>query len=769
MSGPELQNQPPDPSDHFGRQNSHFFIPVGVPAFDPAKGSGEILWKPMSLRQRISYHQAAYELDDHVVWKDTPEHEYEDERTFPFKLSFVSPRTARLRLAARPTSFEDAPSPMLEHMNGEGSWESSSADGSVSLRTPSAELVVQRGPFGVELRDAEGRPLTRTNRLEDSASVLNVNPMPLSFVRAAEDLQRNFAASLALRPDEALFGCGESFTRLNKRGQRLPIWTYDAYSAQTARMYKPVPFFMSSEGWGALVHSAAPMTFDLGQGFDGAAVLYVADEVLDLLLFVGSPKEILSELTALTGRPQVPPLWSFGLWMGRESYESQDEVLGVARRLREERIPSDVVHVDTDWPEVPFRCDFRFSPTRFPKPKDLTDELRGLGLRLSIWQFPYVHPADPQHREVTDKELVVLTSRGRPPIDDAVLDLSNAEAVDWYQEQLSHLLEQGVAVFTSDFGEAAPLGGIYHGSRSSFQEHNLYPVRYCRAVAEVTKRLCGYDFQMCRSAFTGSQAHPLHFGGDAETSNDGMAGTLRGGLSLGLCGFTFWTHFVGGFAEPPPPELYLRWLAFGVFTSHLRCHGQPPREPWEFGGEFTDRFRLAAELRYRLIPYLYAQATLAAGEGHPLIRPLFFEQPDDDTSWFIEDQFLCGRDLLVAPLLEERPERRVYVPPGEWVDYQSGDRHSGPRWERLRAGDVPIVVLVRCPAAIPTARQAQSTEELDWSHLGLDVFADQGHVETLVRLPEDPELHRVVIGAGEAPQVIEDPLQGRVEWTPQRR
>ena len=580
---PELQNQPPDPSDQFGRQNSHFFIPVGMPGFDPIEGTGEVHWKPMSLRQRISYHQATYELDDHVVWKDTPEHEYEDERTFPFKVSFVNPRTARLRLAARPTSFNDGPSPMLEHLDGQGSWESSSADGSVSLRTSCAELIVQREPFGVELRDAEGRSLTRTNRLADSASVLNVNPVPLSFVRAAEDLQRNFAASLALRRDEALFGCGESFTRLNKRGQRVPIWTYDAYSAQTARMYKPVPFFLSSQGWGALVHSAAPMTFDLGQGFDGAAVLYVADEVLDLLLFVGSPKQILSELTALTGRPQVPPLWSFGLWMGRESYESQDEVLGVARRLREERIPSDVVHVDTDWPEVPFRCDFKFSPTRFPKPKEMTDELRRLGLRLSIWQFPYVHPADPHHREVTEKDLVVLTSRGRPPIDDAVLDLSNSEAVDWYQEQLSHLLEQGVAVFTSDFGEAAPLGGIYHGSRSSFQEHNLYPVRYSRAVAEVTERLCGYNFQMSRAAFTGSQAQPLLFGGDPETSNDGMAGrTLRGGLSLGLCGFTFWTHFVGGFAEPPPPELYLRWLAFGVFTSHLRCHGQPPREPWEF-------------------------------------------------------------------------------------------------------------------------------------------------------------------------------------------
>jgi alpha-D-xyloside xylohydrolase len=765
---PELQNEPPDPSDQFGRQNSHFFIPVDVPSFDPLAGTGQVHWKPMSLRQRISYHQATYELDDLVVWKDTPEHEYEDERTFPFTACFVTPRTARVRLAARPASFDDGPSLMLQHLRGEGSWESKRGEGEVSMRTECAELVVWREPFGFELHDAEGRSLTRTNRLEDSASVLNVNPMPLSFVRAAEDLQRNFAASLALAPDEALFGCGESFTRLNKRGQRLPIWTFDAYSAQTPRMYKPIPFFMSSRGWGALVHSAAPMTFDLGQGFDGAAVLYVADEILDLFLFVGSPKQILSELTALTGRPPVPPVWSFGLWMGRESYESQDEVLGVARRLREERIPSDVVHVDTGWSEVPFRCDFRFSPTRFPKPDELTAELRRLGFRLSIWQFPYLHPADALHEEVIEKRLVVLTSRGRAPVDDAVLDLSNAEAVEWYQDHLSELLDHGVAVFTSDFGEAAPLGGIYHDSRSSFQEHNLYPLRYNRAVAEVTERARGYDLQMSRSAFTGSQAHPLHFGGDPETSYDGMAGTLRGGLSLGLCGFTFWTHFVGGFAEPPPPELYLRWLAFGVFTSHLRCHGQPPREPWEFDAQLTDGFRRAAELRYRLIPYLYAQATLAASEGHPLARPLFFEHPDDGTSWFIEDQFFCGRDLLVAPMLEDGRERRVYLPPGEWADYQTGDRHSGPRWEQLGVGELPIVVLVRGGAAIPTAAPVQSTEELDWSALGLDVFADDEHAEALVRTPEDPEAHRVVVDATEL-EVIENPLRGRVEWAPQRR
>jgi alpha-D-xyloside xylohydrolase len=151
-----------------------------------------------------------------------------------------------------------------------------------------------------------------------------------------------------------------------------------------------------------------------------------------------------------------------------------------------------------------------------------------------------------------------------------------------------------------------------------------------------------------------------------------------------------------------------------------------------------------------------------------LIRPLFFECPDDPTSWLVEDQFFCGRDVLVGPLFEDGGGRRMYVPPGEWADYQSGDRHSGPRWERLAVGEVPIVVLVRCPAAIPTAPPVQSTDKLDWKNLGLDVFADRGEVEALLRRGEDPELHRLVVDATEL-EVVEDPLQGRVEWTPQRR
>jgi alpha-D-xyloside xylohydrolase len=193
-----------------------------------------------------------------------------------------------------------------------------------------------------------------------------------------------------------------------------------------------------------------------------------------------------------------------------------------------------------------------------------------------------------------------------------------------------------------------------------------------------------------------------------------MLGTLRGGLSLGLCGFTFWTHFVGGFPKPPDADLYLRWLALGVLSSHVRCHGSPPREPWEFGPEFLARFRRLAELRYALLPYVVEQAEAACQLGHPLLRPLFFEFPDDPGSWLVEDQYLLGTALLVAPLFEPAERRRTYLPPGRWHRFDTGETLEGAQWLSIPIGDIPAAVLVRDGARVRVTDPAQHTGELDW-------------------------------------------------------
>ncbi|HEX5975394.1 MAG TPA: glycoside hydrolase family 31 protein, partial [Rubrobacteraceae bacterium] len=289
-----------------------------------------------------------------------------------------------------------------------------------------------------------------------------------------------------------------------------------------------------------------------------------------------------------------------------------------------------------------------------------------------------------------------------------------------------------------------PLSGIYHGRGSSIQEHNLYPLSYNKAVAEITEQITGNGAIYARSAWAGSQRYPLHWSGDPENTDSAMAGTLRGGLSVGLSGFSFWSHFIGGFAYPSPENLYRRWLAFGALCSHARCHGAPPTEPWEYGEEFTDDFRRTVELRYRLMPYVYAQAKLASREGHPMVRALFFEYPEDRTSWLVEDQYLFGTDLLVAPLLESKPVRDVYLPPGPWTDYQTGETFAGERWHSIGAGEIPAILLVRGGAAIPHIQLAQCTDRMDWSEIELAVYSvNSSTAEGLFCLPEDGELRHL--------------------------
>jgi alpha-D-xyloside xylohydrolase len=289
-------------------------------------------------------------------------------------------------------------------------------------------------------------------------------------------------------------------------------------------------------------------------------------------------------------------------------------------------------------------------------------------------------------------------------------------------------------------------------------------------VADVTRAVSGESIMWARSAWAGSQRYPVHWGGDTANSDIGMASTLRGGLSLGLSGFSFWSHDIGGFATRTPEELYRRWLPFGLLSSHSRSHGIPPKEPWEFGPAFTDAFRRAVELKYRLMPYVYAQAKDSTLRGLPMLRALFVEYPDDAGSWLIEDEYLFGSEILVAPLMEERTtSRAVYLPPGQWIDYQTGRAYGG-GWRTIEAGEIPVVLLVRDGAAIPHAALAQSTMQMDWSKLELLVFARAAHeARGLIYQPGDEALH--VVNAAErdgAWTLPRDPLAGRVKLTVRR-
>jgi len=765
-SAPPLLNQVVDVSRDFEAQENTFFQADAATAFDAQTASGSLRWTRHCLKVRMAFGQIVVPYEASKSWEFPPE--YGQDAESPFSLTFVTPRTIRLRVGSRPDPLRDAPSLMLAQPLPEGSgWTATAVEGGADYRSAFGTVSLRLNPWRIEFRDAKGQLLTSTVHPVDRVGLSNARPTPFSFARRASDLARRFAASFSLAPDEKIFGCGESFTRLNKRGQKIPLWTTDAHGVQHQYMYKPVPFFMSSRGYGMFTHTTAPMTCDFGHSHDGATTLFLGDEALDLFIFLGDPKDVLAEYTALTGRSPMPPLWSFGLWMSRITYKSEQETREVAAELRSQRVPCDVIHLDTGWFETDWRCDYRFSATRFEDPAKMIADLRKIGFRISLWQLPYFTPTNALYREAVDKGYVVRSAvNDGLPTEDAVLDFSNPDAVRWYQQLLAGLLKIGVAAIKVDFGEGAPLHGRYASGQSGLQEHNLYPLRYNKAVADITREVTGEDVIWARSAWAGSQRYPLHWGGDAENTDSAMAASLRGGLSFGLCGFSFWSHDIGGFVRKSPEALYRRWLPFGMLTSHSRCHGAPPKEPWAYGEAFTNDFRQGVELKYRLMPYVYAQAKASSESGLPMLRALFLEYPEDPTSWLIEDEYLFGRDLLVAPLFEETAARRVYLPPGQWIDYQTGQIYAGVQWHTIAAGAIPVILLVRDGAALPHAAVAQTTDEIDWANLELIVFAaDAKQAEAQVCLPGEEKLHTVHLQkSGEGFSITENPVSKDVKF-----
>jgi len=752
-----------DVSQDFQDRDSTYFVTGPIAKFDAESGSGTLEWRRYVRQPSLSFNK----LDTPFVRGEStefPASQYDRDPQLPFDISFVDERTVRLRFGTRSTPLAERESLMLAGKLPSDEWRVKESDGKIIYTSAAGRVEVVKDPWQIRFYDIDGKLLTQTQSLKDPATFSA--PTPFSFVRRARDLGHSIAASFRLAPDEKIFGCGESFTRLDKRGQKIVLYVRDAMGAQSQRMYKPIPFFLSSRGYGMFVHTSAPTTFDFGQDFDQSNVIYTGDEELDLFVFLGTPKQVLEEYTGVTGRSPVPPLWSFGLWMSRITYDSEQQVRDVAQKLREHKIPADVIHLDTGWFETDWQCDFQFAKSRFADPAKMIADLAKQGFRISMWQLPYFTSKNKLFPEAAEKSYFVKNVGGAVPAEDGIIDMSSPSAQEWYRGLLSGLLRLNVGAIKVDFGEDAPLEGVYASGRTGWYEHNLYPLRYNKLVSDLTDETTGERIIWARSAWAGSQRYPLHWGGDAENTDSAMAATLRAGLSFGLSGFTYWSHDAGGFVGKAPRDLYRRWLPFSALSSHTRCHGAPPREPWEYDEALTDDFRRTIEMRYRLLPYIYAEARHSSDHGYPLVRPLFFEFHTDPTAWLVEDEYMFGSKLLVAPLFTEGDARSVYLPPGEWIDFQSGQSYEGGKWHTIAAGPVPIVVLVRGGSAIPLAKVAQSTGEVDWEHLELRVFGDRDEpVAGYVALPDgkvqEVELARSKDGKF---QLVKNPLEGDVRW-----
>ena len=560
-----LLSQSKDMSQDFLDLSNTYFFADSLVSFDTSTGKGTVQWKRQQLMPRQAFNANTY-LHQPLQSLDFPETAYDNNPQLTFTVEPVSERTLRIRMLTSPiVPKEDADDPMLigKPADGRSFWKAEKTDKGTLYTSRYGSLLIQNYPWRLVLKDADGRLLTQTRCWSDNDST-QVKVPPFSFIKRGSDNSRSINPVFSLAPNEKIYGCGESATALNKAGQKVNLFVTDPQGPETPDMYKPIPFFFSNRGYGMFMHTSAPVTCDFGCSYIGATKLFMADEAMDIFIFLGSPKEMLSEYTALVGRPEMPPLWSFGTWMSRITYFSEAEGRDVARKLRENKIPSDVIHFDTGWFSVDWQCDYAFAADRFDNPRQMLTDLRSQGFRTCLWQLPYFTPKNKFFPELVERGLYVRNGKGQLPYEDVVLDFTNPETVQWYQEKLGNLIEMGVGAIKVDFGEGAPLDAIYANGRSGLYEHNLYPLRYNKTVAEVIKKIHGENIIWARSAWAGSQRYPLHWGGDAATTETGFEGTIRSGLSIGLSGFCFWSNDIGGFVTQSPESLYRRWLPFEV-------------------------------------------------------------------------------------------------------------------------------------------------------------------------------------------------------------
>ena len=565
----------------------------------------------------------------------------------------------------------------------------------------------------------------------DHFSPPRYDALPLAFCRA-EGKDERATLSFECRPDECFAGTGERFAKMDLSGRTFQLKNQDGQGVNNRRAYKNIPFYISSRMYGVFYHTSDYCKLSLAD-HSARSVQFLCDAAeIDAFVIGGAtPERILYNYRTLTGFPSVPPLWSFGVWMSRMTYFSADEVEDICRRLREERYPCDVIHLDTGWFRTDWLCEWKFNPERFPDPRGFLKRLKDDGFRVSLWQLPYVAQGAEQIDEARKNRYIAPLTKEQERTEGSnfstldyagTIDFTYPAATEWYKSLLKELLEMGVVCIKTDFGENIHMDADYYGMAPE-KLNNLYALLYQKAAYEITRDVTGDGIVWARAAWAGCQRYPLHWGGDSASTWDGMAGSVKGGLHFGLSGFGFWSHDVPGFHSLPDfmnspvrDDIYVRWTQFGVFTSHIRYHGTSKREPWHYPA-VADIVKRWWRLRYRLLPYITEQARKSAGSGWPMLRALLMHHPDDRQCWHIDDQYYFGDDFLVAPVMNSEGVRDVYLPEGRWGDFFTGERMEGGRW--LRGLQVPLdmmPVYVREGAEIAVyPEDAQCTDEMDMS------------------------------------------------------
>lgn len=577
-------------------------------------------------------------------------------------------------------------------------------------------------------------------RLCRGARVVQCSPADAHFARRfrlppVARLEQGWFVSLELGEDTAVFGLGEKWGRLDRRGQLIRSFNQDALGVNAEHSYKNAPFAWSPDGWGVFIHTTAAVTH--GVGFapwsQRAYGLVVDSPSLDMFLFDGAEGAAqLRQYTALTGRAPAPPRWSLGVILSKAYYRDADEVLAVAREVRARNMPCDTITLDgRAWQDTDTRFAFEWCPRRYPDPAPVIAALKELDFRICVWEYPLVSVNNPLFGELASKGWLLKDRRSgqayryrwdpepfgavlTPLPDSGLLDFTHPQAYAYWRDRHRELFEAGVDMIKADFGEQVDEHMVASDGSSGSELHNAYALLYNRCVYEAASRYApGGALLFSRSAWAGSQRYPSQWGGDPQADWGGLAASLRGGLSWGLTGGPYYATDVGGFyGDRRDAELYVRWAQAAVYSAHMRLHGIGPREPWSYGPEAESAVNAALQLRYRLLPYLGRTIAQSRATGLPVQRAMALACPGERAAWGFDNQFLFGDDLLVAPCLAPGGEVQVYLPAGRWRRFPVGGSFEGGRLHRLQLALDETAVFARAGTSIELGPAVRHTGEL---------------------------------------------------------
>ena len=554
--------------------------------------------------------------------------------------------------------------------------------------------------------------------------------------------------SLMLDVGECVYGLGERFAAYVKNGQSIDMWNADGGTA-SEQTYKNIPFYMTNRGYGIFVEDTSDVSFEVAsEKVERVQFSAEGETIVYDVIYGGTPKTVLDGYTALTGRPALMPAWSFGLWLSTSFTTNYDEKTATSfiQGMADRDIPLSVFHFDCFWMKGFNWCDFTWDEETFPDPVGMLKRYHDRGLHLCCWINPYIGQASPLFREGMEHGYLLKKTNGDVWQTDlwqagmGILDVTNPDARAWYCDHLRKILRMGVDCLKTDFGERIPVRDIaYYDGKDPLHMHNYYTFLYNKMVFDLLKeeRGEGEAILFARSATAGSQQFPVHWGGDNSASYVSMAETLRAGLSMSHSGFGFWSHDISGFEQTAPADVYKRWAAFGLLSSHSRLHGSSSyRVPWLFDEESCDVVRKFTRLKCRLMPYLYGAAVEAHEHGTPMMRPMMLEFPDDPACDTLDRQYMMGESLLVAPVFHADSHVDYYLPDGLWTSLLDGRKVQGGHWQKETHDFLSLPLMVRPGTVLPMGKQDDRPDYDYTDGLELHVYQLAEGQTVTVKIPD---------------------------------